>query len=56
MSIIQQLKSLVPSGESGVQRQTYECQDCGNVFSTSKSPERVQCMECLSNDVVEREE
>lgn len=55
MSIIQQLKSAIPGVEEGLQRRTYECQDCGNVFTSAKSPNRVECTECLSQDVVEQE-
>jgi ribosomal protein S27AE len=54
MSVIQKLKSALPIEDEGVTTRTYECESCGEVFESAKTPDRVQCMECLSTDVTER--
>ncbi len=36
--------------ESSTAVRTFECRDCGNEFESAKSPDRAQCMECLSHD------
>lgn len=51
MSVIQKLKSALPIEDEGVTHRTFECQECGNTFESTKRPERAKCMECLSNDV-----
>lgn len=53
MKAIRKIKSLIPSAETDPM-ETFECQECGNVFESAKSPERVKCMECLSTDVDRR--
>ncbi|WP_248895660.1 hypothetical protein [Haloplanus halobius] len=55
MSVLQKLKSVLPVEDEGVTRRTYECQDCGNVFESAKTPDRAECMECLSADVAEQD-
>jgi predicted Zn-ribbon and HTH transcriptional regulator len=51
MSVIQTLKSVLPGDDETVSKQTYECQECGHVFESAKSPDRARCQECFSNDV-----
>lgn len=52
MSVLQKLKSALPVNDSGgATKRTFECQECGEVFESTKRPERAQCMECLSADV-----
>jgi predicted Zn-ribbon and HTH transcriptional regulator len=55
MSVIQKLKSALPIEDESITRRTYECQECGNTFESTKTPDRAKCMECLSNDVREQD-
>lgn len=55
MSIVQKLKSTFGMG-GGIAVDTFRCEECGNEIESSKSIERVQCMECLSSDVSRIEE
>lgn len=52
MSMFGTLKSLVGLDDSEIRIALYKCRECGNVFESSKSIDRVHCMECLSDDVV----
>jgi predicted Zn-ribbon and HTH transcriptional regulator len=54
MSVIQKLKSALPVDDETVTKRTYECQECGHTFESAKTPDRAQCVECLSNDVTEQ--
>lgn len=47
--MIDRLKSVLPV-DSGPESRTFECDNCGNEFTSMKSPERAKCMECLSGD------
>lgn len=52
MSVIQKLKSTLPIGaETGVDKTSYECQDCGNVFESTQDKDRALCTDCTSSDI-----
>ena len=52
MSALNELKSYLPGfDDGGVSTTTYECQDCGHTFQSAKSPDRAQCMDCMSHEV-----
>lgn len=53
MSIVDSLKSIVGVGDPGVSFTPYRCDDCGHGFESAKTPERVQCPECLSREISE---
>jgi predicted Zn-ribbon and HTH transcriptional regulator len=54
MSVIQKIKSALPVDDNTVTKRTYECQECGHVFESAKTPDSAQCVECLSHDVAEQ--
>jgi protein-arginine kinase activator protein McsA len=52
MSGLQTVKDLVPGlGDQGVETEMFECQDCFERFESAKDRRRVQCPDCLSNQV-----
>jgi len=52
MGITDTIRGLLGGDASGgVEITSYECGECGNTFDSAKTPDRAQCMECLSNDV-----
>jgi predicted Zn-ribbon and HTH transcriptional regulator len=51
MSVLQKLKSVLPIEDESITHQMFECQECGNTFESTKTPDRAKCMECLSEDV-----
>jgi predicted Zn-ribbon and HTH transcriptional regulator len=51
MSVLQKVKSILPVDDDGIERRTYNCQNCGNTFESAKTPDRAQCMECMSHDI-----
>lgn len=53
MSLGSLLSKLLGSAGSNVEFREYECDECGNTFQSAKRPERVQCPDCLSNDLTE---
>lgn len=55
MSALQKLKALFGSDGDSAEFRHYECRKCDHGFRSAKSPERVQCPECLSNDIATTE-
>lgn len=51
MSITDTIKQFIGGDGGTVDVTEYRCNECDNTFDSAKSIERVQCMECLSNDV-----
>lgn len=49
-SPIQKLKEFVAPDDDDIRR-PYLCHGCDNQFMSAKQPQRVQCPECLGNDV-----
>lgn len=51
MSVLGKVRRFFQTDGQTVELYDYECNDCGDRFESAKSPDRAQCMECLSNDV-----
>lgn len=55
MSFLDSLKAAMPIGDDQTNTtHRYVCEECGNVFSSAKTPDRAQCMDCLSHEVSEQ--
>ncbi len=53
MSMVDSIKSILGVGDTGVSFTSYRCDECGNVFESAKSLDRVQCTDCLSREISE---
>lgn len=53
MSIVDSIKSIVGVGDTGISFTTYRCEECGEIFESAKTIDRVQCTECLSREISE---
>ena len=52
MSITETIKEFIGGDEEADAHLTeYRCVECDHTFESAKTEARVQCMECLSNDV-----
>lgn len=51
MSLSDLIGGIFGSSGSGVETGAFECQDCRSTFESAKDVDRLQCPECLSNDV-----
>lgn len=49
MSLVSTLRDVLDDGSSGPQ--TYECQECGNVFETDAAAGQAACMQCPTTNV-----
>lgn len=50
MSIASTIGEWTGYSDEAIDVTEYRCTDCGGTFESAKSMERVQCLECLSND------
>lgn len=51
MSVLQKLKSALPIEEDdSIESRTFECQECGTEFETTKPPERAMCPDCMEHN------